>query len=133
MDIFLQNVPQFEEQFPFGKTLIPDKGKPKFFENQGTGNNWVELRLAGTGRSNLNAVGAKIVLTSRSGKQYRTIYGGGSIYGASSRIVHFGLGDEKKGDIEITWPDGRRQQIRNIIANKIWTIVEGSDQRVADR
>jgi enediyne biosynthesis protein E4 len=133
VDIFMQNTPQFEEPFPFGKTLIPGKGEPKFFENQGTGNNWIELKLVGAGRSNLNAVGAKIVLTTQqNNKQYRTIYGGGSIYGASSRIVHFGLGDEKKGDIEITWPDGERQQIRNVAANRIWTIIEGS-RSVADR
>jgi enediyne biosynthesis protein E4 len=132
MDIFLQNVPQFEEQFPFGKTLIPGKGKPKFFKNQGTGNNWIELKLVGTGRSNLNAVGAKIVLTTRRNKQYRTIFGGGSIYGASSRIVHFGLGDEKRGDIEILWPDGRRQQIHNASANRIWTVVEGHNPSVED-
>jgi hypothetical protein len=134
MDIFLQNVPQFEEPFPFGKTLIRGKGTPKFFENQGTGNNWVELKLVGTGRSNLNAVGAKIILTTKqNNKQYRTVYGGGSVYSASSRIVHFGLGDEKKGDIEITWPDGERQQIRNVAANRIWTIIEGSNQSVVDR
>lgn len=134
MDIFLQNVPQFEEPFPFGKTLIPGKGKPKFFENQGTGNNWIQLKLVGTGRSNLNAIGAKIVLTTRrNNKQYRTIFGGGSIYGASSRIVHFGLGDDRKGDIEITWPDGRRQQIRNLAANRIWTIVEGRGRCDSDR
>jgi len=124
VDIFLQNASQPQ---------IPGSGKPKFFENQGTGNNWIELRLVGAHRSNLNAVGAKIALTARNNKQYRTIYGGGSIYSASSRIVHFGMGDQRRGDVEITWPDGRHQKIRNVAANRVWTIIEGDDRRVADR
>lgn len=133
VDIFLQNVSQFVERFPFGSTPIPGKGRPKVFENRGSGNNWVQLRLIGSAPSNLNAIGAKLVLTTRDGNQYRTIAGGTSIYASNSRIVHFGLGSEKRAALEIRWPDGRVERFHNIQANRIWTIVEGSGRRTADR
>jgi hypothetical protein len=132
VDIFLQNVPQFVEGFPFGKTIIPGKGKPKVFKNLGTGANWVELRLIGTGSSNRNAVGAKVTITTKSGKQYGLVAGGTTIYGASSRIVHFGLGTDRNPEVEIKWPDGKVQTFRRIPANKISTIFEGRDQRVSE-
>lgn len=134
MDLFLQNVPQFEEGFPFGRTIIPGKGTPKFFRNLGTDGNWVELRLIGAApATNLNAVGAKITLTTRSGrKQVRTIAGGTSIYSASSRIVHFGLGREKIADVEVRWPNGNTQRFSGLRGNEIWTLIEGHNQRIPE-
>ncbi|MFA5984256.1 MAG: CRTAC1 family protein [Methylococcaceae bacterium] len=127
MDLFLQNVAQFEEIFPFGKTIIPGKGTAKFFKNLGTDNNWLELRLIGAApKTNLNAVGAKVTLTTRSGKkQVRTIVGGASTYSASSRIIHFGLKNEKIANLEVRWPNGYTQWFDAIPANKLLTLVEG--------
>jgi len=134
VDIFLQNVPQFEEGFPFGRTIIPGKGTPKFFKNLGTEGSWVELRLIGTPpATNVNAVGAKVTLTTRSGKkQVRTIAGGASIYSASSRIVHFGLGQENVADVEVRWPNGNIQRFQALPANKIWTLIEGQAERIPE-
>ena len=134
MDYFVQNVPQFVEGFPFGQTPIPGKGTPKFFRNLGTDGNWLELRLIGAaGRTNLNAVGSLVTLTTRSGKRLmRTVAGGTSIYGASSRILHFGLGDEKIAEVEVRWPNGNTQRFNNLPQNKLWTLVEGQKKHISE-
>lgn len=134
MDIFLQNVAQYEEIFPFGRTIIPGKGTPKFFKNLGTDGNWVELRLIGNApKSNLNAVGAKLTLTTRSGKKMiRTIAGGTSTYSASSRIVHFGLGKEKIASLEVRWPNGNTQWLDDVAMNRILTLREGRNKLLSE-
>jgi hypothetical protein len=116
-------------------TPIEGKGTPKFFHNLGTSGNWVELRLIGAaGRTNLNAVGSKVTLTTRGGKRLiRTIAGGTSIYGASSRIVHFGLGSEKIAEVEVRWPGGNVQRFGNLPENKLLTLVEGQNKHTTEQ
>ena len=131
LDLVLVNVPQFVEPFPFGATPIAGKGAPKVFLNQGTGNNWIELNLIGTGKSNRNAVGARLVLTSKGGKQWRTIAGGTSVYSAPSRLVHFGLAQDKVAeDLTIRWPDGRVETFHDVRANTVFTVTEGEHRLV---
>lgn len=125
LDFIVVNVPQFVEPFPFGKTPIAGKSVPKVFLNEGTDNNWLELNLVGTGRSNRNAIGAVVTLTSESGKQQRSIAGGTSVYSAPSRVVHFGLGTDRRAEISIKWPDGSVQSFRDVPINKVLTAVEG--------
>jgi hypothetical protein len=38
--------------------------------------------------------------------------------------LHFGLGDNKKAEIEIRWPSGIRQILRDIPADQFLTIKE---------
>ena len=41
--------------------------------------------------------------------------------------LHFGLGESKKADqIEIRWPSGQTEVVKDIAANQIVTIKEGS-------
>jgi hypothetical protein len=125
LDFIVMNVPQFVEPFPFGKTPIAGKSIPKVFLSEGTKNNWIELNLIGTGKSNRNAIGAVVTLTSRAGRQMRLIAGGTSAYSAPSRTVHFGLGEDREATISVKWPDGRVQNFRDVPINKILTVTEG--------
>jgi hypothetical protein len=87
-------------------------------------NHWLRVKLVGT-RSNRDAAGAKIKIVTASGTQYNhanTAVG----YGCSSDIrVHFGLGrDTAVKELQITWPSGGKQVVRDVAADQTLTIKE---------
>jgi len=88
--------------------------------------NWISLKLIGT-RSNRDAVGAKIVVTTESLTQTDQVTGGGSYLSASDRRIHFGLGASKSIKLlKIRWPSGTESEFRDVEANQILSIKEGS-------
>jgi hypothetical protein len=62
------------------------------------------------------AVGAKVVAVSPDGlRQTRWVLAGSaSLYGSGPAARHFGLGDDERVDLEITWPDGARTTVRSV-------------------
>lgn len=87
-------------------------------------NHWLELKLQGT-KSNRDGIGAKIRITAGGQTQY-THYTTASGYASSSAgPVHFGLGAAKVVDeIEIRWPSGTLQTLKNVQADRIVHVVE---------
>jgi NAD(P)-dependent dehydrogenase (short-subunit alcohol dehydrogenase family) len=85
---------------------------------------WLLIQLVGT-RSNRDGLGAKLKLTTPDGVQYNhatTSVGYGS---SSDRRVHFGMGSCMQAErLEIVWPSGTQQVLRNIAANQILTVHE---------
>jgi len=72
---------------------------------------WVDLLLTGL-RSNRNAIGATVKVTSKSGVQYNHVTTAVGYASSSSRRVHFGLGaDTEIASVEIRWPGGTSQKI----------------------
>jgi hypothetical protein len=87
-------------------------------------NHWLELKLQGT-KSNRDGIGAKIRIMAGGQAQY-THYTTASGYASSSAgPVHFGLGAAKVVDeIEIRWPSGMLQTLKNVQADRIFHVVE---------
>src|SRR5688500_17730945 len=86
--------------------------EPIFYRNvTGSVGNWLQLDLAGT-TSNRDAIGARVVLKTASGKTLiREVDGGNGYAGQSTHRVHFGLGpDTAIESLEIRWPSGLRQR-----------------------
>ncbi len=129
MDFYVVNTSMYENTPPFN--LIAGSGKPHLFENRTkTDNHWLQLRLIGKNGSNHNAVGAKVEIKSKANtqagiKQINTVYGGGSAYSASERLLHFGLKEQNKVELVATWPDGVKQKLGIVRADQRLTIVEG--------
>ncbi|HET8967652.1 MAG TPA: CRTAC1 family protein [Candidatus Acidoferrum sp.] len=93
----------------------------------GNGNHFVNFRLLGT-KSNRDALGARIRITSGGISQIREIAGGGSYLSQSDLRANFGLGKSEIVDlVEVQWPSGAKQSFRNIPANKFYRIIEGAD------
>lgn len=93
-----------------------------------TAQNWVELDLIGI-RSNRDGIGAKLELTV--GNRHLTAwkFGGGSFQSATSGRIHMGLADAKMlTKLTVTWPSGAIDQFDNLEPNKIYRLVEGSQQ-----
>jgi len=90
-----------------------------------SGNHWLMLNLIGH-KSARDAIGAKVKLTTTSG---RVLYNNVSIstgfMSSSDKRVHFGLGEESKiASIEIRWPSGIRQVLKDIAADQFLKIDE---------
>ena len=89
-----------------------------------TRNHWILLKLVGH-KSNRDAIGAEVTLVTGSGPQYATVSTSGSYLSASDKRVHFGLGQESAARrIEIRWPSGIRQTLKDIPADQILRIDE---------
>jgi tetratricopeptide (TPR) repeat protein len=86
----------------------------RLFQNPGSGNDWINVKLVGV-KSNRSAIGARIKVTvEHEGKGARSIYrtvGSGGSFGASPLEQHIGLGKSARiTQLEITWPATKTKQ-----------------------
>ncbi len=89
-----------------------------------TENHWILLKLVGH-KSNRDAIGARVKLTGTRGPQFATVSTSGSYLSSSDKRVHFGLGaDNTVQEIEIHWPSGIVQFIKNVQGDQILQIDE---------
>ncbi len=88
-------------------------------------NHWVLIKLVGT-KSNRMGIGAQLKLTTDDGAAQYDIASTSSGYAASrDPRVHFGLGRfTTVHELEIRWPSGKRQVLKDLAADKIHTIEE---------
>jgi len=101
-------------------------GKARILRNVTAGNNnWVTFKLVGT-RSNRMAIGAQLKVTTEDGNSQYDIVSTSAGYGASrDPRPHFGLGQFKSvKQLEIRWPSGQRQVLKDLPANQIHRIEE---------
>ena len=107
--------------------VIPEaETEPRFrlYQNQKNNNNWVSIKLIGT-KSNIDAVGARIILKAGSLTQMREITMGSSFLGQNSLIQTFGLGKNNMIDsLDVIWPGGNRQTLKNPGIKKLIIIEE---------
>src|SRR6266508_145996 len=89
-------------------------------------NNWLTLKLVGT-QSNRSAIGARVLLRAGSRLQVQEVTSQSSYYSHNDQRLHFGLGQYEKADmIEIRWPNGQIETLKDVAANQILTIKEQS-------
>lgn len=95
--------------------------------NVGHLHSWVGVELQGN-RSNRDAIGAKLTLTCGTKKLVRWITGGASYLSSHDKRVVFGLGDARSSPLtlEIRWPNGNTQTVRELKLNQYQKIVESS-------
>jgi hypothetical protein len=100
---------------------------PSLLRNEyGGDHHWLTIRLVGTS-SNRSAVGATVVLMSRGVRQARTVLSQSSYYSHDDLRVHFGLGGERDAEqLDIIWPNGRTESMRNIRGDQVLTLREGA-------
>jgi hypothetical protein len=89
-----------------------------------TQNHWLTLKLVGH-KSNRDAIGAEVKLVTAKGQQFATVSTAGSYLSSSDKRVHFGLGSEAVAQtIEIRWPSGILETLKNIPADQILELDE---------
>jgi hypothetical protein len=87
-------------------------------------NHWLELSLEGV-KSNRDGIGARIKVVTKAGAQYNHVTTASGYASSSAGPVHFGLGADASADlVEIHWPSGIVQQLKNVAADRIVKIKE---------
>ncbi len=98
---------------------------PSVLLNHCGDNHRVLLKLAGA-KANKLAIGARVTVKSGSVTQMREVRSGGSYLSQNDVRLHFGLGSETKiTEMQIRWPDGQVETLKEIPADFLYTIVEG--------
>jgi hypothetical protein len=102
-------------------------GPPEIWTNHSdSGNHWITLKLVGV-KSNRDGLGTKIKITTAVGPQYNSASTAVSYNSSSDKRVHFGLGSPAVVDtIELAWPSGTKQVLKNIKADQILTVTEAA-------
>jgi hypothetical protein len=92
-------------------------------------NHRVAFQLIGS-KSNRAAIGARVTIHAAGGMQFNEVRGGGSYLSQNDLRLHFGLGtDDKIGLVEIAWPSGKVEVLRDLQADFIYVITEGQGVR----
>ena len=87
-------------------------------------NHWILLKLTGH-KSNRDAIGAAVSITTASGAQYATVTTASSYLSSGDKRVHFGLGKASVVEsIEIRWPSGIVQSLKDVAADRVVQIDE---------
>lgn len=98
----------------------------KMYINNGNLNNYIKINLDGVGL-NKNGIGARVEITTNSGKQIRDIRSGEGFRYMNSLTAHFGLGtDTNVIAVKVYWPSGVVDTVNNISANQTITISQGT-------
>jgi hypothetical protein len=100
--------------------------KPRILLNSAdNGAHWLLIEATGR-KSNRDATGAKFKLTTPAGRTlYNHVTASVGFMSSSDRRVHFGLGTEKSAAfIEVRWPSGAVQMLKDVPADQILKIEE---------
>jgi hypothetical protein len=95
-------------------------------------NNWIKVRTMGT-KSNRSGIGARIKCVthatgeSKPHEQIDEVRSGGSYISQNDLRVHFGIGKAEKVELlEIRWPSGQIDTLKDIKSNQLIFVKEGA-------
>ena len=112
---------------PVGGAFIGDQWHNLFYRNNGTGNNWITLKLVGI-KSNRDGIGTKVTLHIGDDVIYREVSGGCGFGSTNSLSLEIGLGTHTTvNTLEIVWPSGQVDTHRNLSVNQKRILTEGED------
>jgi len=93
-------------------------------------NNWIKVRTIGT-KSNRSGIGARLKCVTRMAgetkphEQIDEVRSGGSYISQNDLRIHFGLGNAEKVDLlEIRWPSGQVDAVKDLKANQLVYVKE---------
>jgi hypothetical protein len=100
-------------------------GEPMILRPEGgPANHWISFQLESKSRNRL-ALNARVRVTADGQTQMEEVQSGGSYLSQNDLRLHFGLGHQNSADtVEILWPDGSRQQLSALAADKFYTVRE---------
>jgi hypothetical protein len=103
---------------------------PSLLRNEYAGpNGWLSIALEGT-RSNRSAIGAIVRVTVAGRTTARTVLSQSSYGSVDDLRLHFGLGAASRAEaIEVTWPSGTVDRLKDVEGRRVVTIREGGAAR----
>jgi hypothetical protein len=101
-------------------------GPVSLFLNEGETNNSLRIKLVGV-KSNRDGLDSVVKVQSGKMTQSQMLTSGSSYLSSSELVLTFGLGQQTKADsVEIDWPSGRKESLKNVAANQFITVKEGA-------
>jgi hypothetical protein len=109
--------------------ISTNNGPARLLRNDnGNRNDLLRMKLVGT-KSNRDAIGARVTVTTANGQKMMQMVKTGSSYLSQSEFpLTFGLGKPESGktvNVEIAWPSGRKESLLHVAANQFVTVEEG--------
>lgn len=99
---------------------------PSLLRNDLSGKaNWIKVKLEGV-KSNRSAIGARVIVSYGGKTQAQAVLSQSSFFSCNDPRLHFGLGDSPRANIEVYWPSGLQETLKNVAANQLLTIKEGA-------
>ena len=90
------------------------------------GHRWLKVKLSGT-ESNRSAIGARVRVKCGAHWQAQQVESQSSYYSVNDFRLHFGLGEAPKADlVEVRWPSGKIELIRDVAGDRVIYIKEGA-------
>ncbi len=86
--------------------------------------NWIAIELK-NGRSNVNAIGAKLSVKVGNVTQSRVVQVGGGHASGQLGFIHFGLGVAERATVRVQWPDGDWSHAYRVFANNFIQLSKG--------
>jgi len=103
---------------------VSNSGQPlQLLRNDGKHGGWIGFVLKGK-KSNRQGIGARLILETDNGRQVRESKAGDSYVSSSDPRIHFGLGTAAPRRLEIRWPSGVVQEVRELKPGRYQTIEE---------
>lgn len=101
-------------------------GNPMILRPEGgPQHHWVSFQLEGV-KSNRLALNARVRATAGDLVQLGEVISGGSYLSQHDLRLHFGLGSHERVDqAEVWWPDGRKETLTNLAADRYYVVREG--------
>jgi enediyne biosynthesis protein E4 len=94
-------------------------------------NNWIKIRALGT-KSNRSGIGARLRCVTRvtgetkPHQQIDEVRSGGGYFSQNDLRVHFGIGSAEKVELlEIRWPSGQFDSLKDLKPNRLYYVTEG--------
>jgi enediyne biosynthesis protein E4 len=102
-------------------------GRPMILRPEGASqNHWISFQLEGV-KSNRLALNARVRTTAGDLVQVGEVISGGSYLSQNDLRIHFGIGSHQRIDkAEITWPNGQVEVLKNLAADRFYTVREGA-------
>lgn len=106
--------------------LSTNGGPAHLYRNEGADQNHsLRIKTVGT-RSNRNGLGARVKVKTPTGMNEQKVHSGSSYCSASEQTLTFGMGQEDQAQsVQITWPSGQQDEIKNVKAGYTHTVQEG--------
>jgi len=134
--VFANTPPQSRRGAAFGDInndgnvdiVVVNVGEPPslLMNHNHSGNHRVLFKLVGT-KSNKAAIGARVTVKAGTLIQFDEVRGGASYLSQNDLRLHFGLAaNDKMTEVSVRWPNGETEVLREVPADFIYTIVEGT-------
>jgi hypothetical protein len=106
--------------------IVNQNEAPSLLRNDVTGkNHWIKVKLKGV-KSNRSAIGARVTVRYGDKVQAQEVLSQSSYLSVNDSRLHFGLGETESVAIEIRWPLGTVETLKDVAVDSLIYVTEGS-------